>query len=219
MSDEKDHDPNDSDDGGEPQSAPGTALPGALPPELAALPPGELHAVFEEALIIATRMTQSPARARELLSLLYLKLTTTRRWDATKAPLRPFVVLTLRNLLRSERIDGFSRRETKANEGYHREIRPERVDSPEEMNLEKAEADGHEAIALRELAELERRVAGLPLAKRIPEAQRERDFEKAAQLAAHLREPVESVYRAQEMLRYHLKKIREEGCCEGETTT
>jgi len=219
LSDEKEHHPKDSDDGREPRSAPGTALPGRLPPELAALPPGELHAVFEEALIIATRMTSSPARARELLSALYVKLTTTRRWDATKAPLRPFVVYTLRQLLRSERAEGFSPRERKANEGFHREIRPERVDSPEEMNLEKAEADRREALAIRELAELERRIAHLPLAKRIVEAERERDFEKPAHLAAHLGEPVENVYRAQEMLRYHLRKIREEGICEGETTT
>jgi hypothetical protein len=213
LSDEK------NDDGGEPESAPGTALPGTLPPELAALPPGELHAVFEEALIIATRMTQSPARARELLSLLYQKLTTTRRWDATRAPLRPFVVYTLRRLMQSERAEGYSARERKANEGYHREIRPERVGSAEEMNLEKAEADRREAVAIRELAELERRIADLPLAKRIVEAHRERDFAKPSDLAAHLQEPVENVYRAQEMLRYHLKKIREDARDEGETTT
>jgi hypothetical protein len=219
LSDEKEHHPNGSDDGDEPPSAPGTALPGALPPELAALPPGELHAIFEEALILATRMTKSPARGRELLSALYKKVTTTRRWDATRAPLRPFVVYTLRQLMRSERAEGYSPRERKANEGYHREIRPERVDSAEEMILEKAEADRREAKAIRELAELERRIAGLPLAKRIVEAQRERDFEKPAHLAAYLREPVEDVYRAQEMLRYHLKKIREEGIGEGETTT
>ena len=219
MSDEKDHDPNESDRDSEAPSAPGTALPAKLPPELAALPPGELHAVFEEALIIATRMTRSPARGRELVSALYQKLTTTRRWDATRAPLRPFVVYTLRQLMRSERADGYSALERRGNEGFHREIRPERVDSPEEMNLEKAEADRREARAIRELAELERRIAGLPLAKRIVEAQRERDFEKPAHLAAYLQAPIEDVYRAQEMLRYHLKKIREETIGEGETTT
>jgi hypothetical protein len=193
-------------------------LPGRLPRELEALGKAEVRAVFEEALLLGYRWTKSQDRARALVSDLYVKITTTQRWDPTRAPLRVFVLQTLRHLLRHEPMtERISARERKAMEGFHREIRPERVDSAEEMHLEKAYyAARHEASA-RRLAKLEERLEqrGLGLARRIVDAYREKDYETRTEVADDLGVPVQQVYRAIETMRYHLEKIVEEETAEG----
>ena len=113
--------------------------PGPLPPELEALGRDEVRAVFEEALLIGLRWTKSPDGARQLLSDLYVRMTTTQRWDPTQAPLRVFVMQTLRHLLATQP-DRRPRPGTRA-QGHGSlppEIRPERVGSTEEMHLDAA---------------------------------------------------------------------------------
>ena len=214
MSDENDLQDGGPADGDDTPPSSGGTLPRDLPPELATLPPGELHAIFEEVLLLATRWLKSPARARELLSDVYRKLTTTRRGDPQKGTLRLYVVHMMRSLLRDQIQVKPGAREVAAREGYHREMRPERVDASDEMHLDRADADRRKAKAARELAKLEVRIEKLPLARRVLEAQRDAgeddDFSTPGKLAEHLGVPVKDVYRALEMLRYHIAKIREE---------
>ena len=193
-------------------------MPGRLPAELEALGKAEVRAVFEEALLIGYRWTESKDRARELLSDLYVKITTTQRWDPTKAPLRVFVLRTLRNLMRrGPTIERVPARERKAMEGFHREMRPERVDSTEEMHLEKAYYEARHEASARQLAKLEERLEknGLELAQRIVAAYREKDYETRTELADDLGVPVRQVYRALEAMRYHLGEIEKEQTAEG----
>jgi DNA-directed RNA polymerase specialized sigma24 family protein len=202
------------DDGGTPPPR----LPGPLPPELAALPAEELRAIFEESLLIANRWLHSPTRAREVVSDLYQKLTTTRRWDPTKAPLRVYVIHTMRSLMRHERGDRFTKKEREANVVFSEQYYAEPGASPEQMHLDHAEESRREARAKRHLEQLEQRIEGLPLARSIVQAHRERDFEKPAELASYLDAPVKDVYRALDMLRHHIGNIRKEDSDrEGET--
>jgi hypothetical protein len=212
-----------SPDAEEPPPSSGGQLPRELPPELAALPPEELHAMFEEALLLATRWLKSPQRARALLSDVYRKLTTKRRWDPSKGTLRLYVVHMMRSLLREETFAKPGARVVAASEGYHREVRPERVDASDELHLERAEADRRRKKAASALVKLEARIANLPLARRIVDAQREAEESdeilSPAKLADRLGVPRKDVYRALEMLRHHMDKIREEDDANDEAET
>jgi len=55
-----------------------------LPPELKAVAPDQMRAVLEAAALVALRLTKSKRLADELLSDVFDKLTTTRRWDRSR---------------------------------------------------------------------------------------------------------------------------------------
>jgi hypothetical protein len=185
------------------------SLPRALPPELAELPPGELEAVLETAILVATRRLKSAPRARQLVSDVFTKLTRTRRWDSSRGPLLRHVLGALKSELSHQNTSKEPEREEIAHETFHREVRPDRVESAEELHLERGDAEVRRDRAARELEQLEARVANLPVASAILRLQREQGIHKPAEMAEALKVPVRDVYRALEMLRYHLKKLRE----------
>jgi hypothetical protein len=185
------------------------SLPRELPPELAALPPGELAEAFEAALLFAARRLKSLPRARVLVSDVYTKLTRTRRWDPARGPLLRHVLGAVRSELSNQNTSKAPERESEAAEGFHREVRPDRVESPEELQLDHGEAARRRERAARELEQLAERVANLPVASAILRLQADEGMHKPAELAAALNVPQREIYRALEMLRYHLKKIRE----------
>ena len=78
----------EGDPSGEPP--PSTPQPTEVPPELKAVPDSELLEVFEAARAVALRKTKSRVEADVLVSDVFIKLTTTRRWDPQKAPLLPY---------------------------------------------------------------------------------------------------------------------------------
>jgi hypothetical protein len=83
----------EGDPSGEPP--PSTPQPTELPPELKSVPDAELRKVLKAARASALRKTKSLPEAKVLVSDVFIKLTTTRRWDPQKAPLLPYFLLVL----------------------------------------------------------------------------------------------------------------------------
>ncbi len=190
---------------GEPRGPTSGALPHALPPELAALASGELRAMLERAREVAIIWTKSKPQADELISDLYVKLTTTRRWR--KGPLLDHVLGVLRSELSHRRTSKTPVRERTAGEAYYREVRPHRVQSAEDDMLEHADAVRRQGRAADELRRLEERVAAHPLTRDVLRLKGE-GVHKAAEIARALQVPTRQVYLALESLKYHLQKIR-----------
>jgi len=105
-------------------------------------------------------------------------------------------------------------RAEEAHDGYHQEVRPEAVASIEQANVEADDDDDAEQRAARvraaeaEVALLYARIASHDLMPRVV-ACKEEGMDDAASIAKKLGVPVVKVYRALDLLRCHLEKIRE----------
>jgi hypothetical protein len=136
-----------------------------------------------------------------------VKLTTTRRWDPRSGTLERHALGALKSELSNQRTSKKGERDGLAHEGYHREIRPERVDSPEEMHLHRGDADQRQDAAARELDELKRRIAGHELAPRVLACKAD-GIDKPADIARELGVPAAKVYAAIRVLKENLVAIR-----------
>ncbi len=191
--------------------------PRELPPEIAALPTDEFNRAWRDATIMARSITKSRARADDVMSTVLQLLLTTRRWDPARGPLFRHLTGALKSVLSNEHTSKAPEREALVHEAYHREVRPLYDGSAEDMMLERAEeeaesarAEQRRAAAASALARLEARVRGHEVARGVLRCKSE-GIEKAADIAVALGVPVAQVYRAMEMLKYHLTKIRAEG--------
>jgi DNA-directed RNA polymerase specialized sigma24 family protein len=177
-------------------------------PELAAVTPKELQALFESLYRVALALTRSRARAEEVVENAFERLLTTRRWNPGKAPLAKHLAYIVKSLVMHEESSTRPERDQAAAEGFYRETETERAESSEQKNLLYAESASRQAEAARELEELRASVAHQPLVSEVLR-KREEGLERAADVAQALGVPVERVYRANEVLREHLKRIRQ----------
>jgi DNA-directed RNA polymerase specialized sigma24 family protein len=208
--------PDEFDDDAEAErSEPGE--PGEFPSELRAISDGEWREAMRTAKHVALRLTRSRRMADELVSDTLRLLCTTRRWVPERGPFVRHFVYSLKSVLYNQRVSKAPERESLANEGYHREQRPGAVPSHEADLLARAEEAAEpariarrHALAARQLAELERRIADHPLAVAVLRCKAEGLERRPAEVAACLGVPVAQVYRAIEVLKYHLKRIRDE---------
>jgi len=178
-----------------------------LPPELKAVAPDQMRAVLEAAALVALRLTKSKRLADELLSDVFDKLTTTRRWDRSRGPLLDHVLGALRSVLNNQRTSKAPEREGVAHGDYHREVRPTVVESPEETVLEHEEAQLGRSRAARELGLLAARIDHHELAPKVLRCKSD-GIAPPAEIARTLGVPVRQVYQAIDLLKYHLEKIR-----------
>jgi len=210
------HGEHEQPDEAEPASEP--ELPAEVPPELQAVPEKEMNAVLEQAMVYALRKTKNKSRADALVSEAYVRLTTTRRWVPSKGPLAPHVLRIVKSLFLHEITSKAPEREALVHAGYHREMRPVQTVSAEEMMLERAEELADEerraGVAAEEIAQLRVRIAKHPT---VPEVLRlkEEGIEEPREIARILGLEPKQVYRAIEMLKYHLDKIREAAAASG----
>jgi DNA-directed RNA polymerase specialized sigma24 family protein len=176
-------------------------------PELAAVSKKELRDALESATQLALAMTKSKARADDIAQTAFERLLTTRRWNPSRGPLVMHVLGIVRSLLNIAHRSKAPERDAKAHEGFHREVVGDHTGSPEDKALEQAEDTARSSKAASELDELQARVAHQAVPSGVLRCRTE-GIDKAADIARKLKVPVEQVYRASELLRYHLKKIR-----------
>jgi DNA-directed RNA polymerase specialized sigma24 family protein len=174
--------------------------PKEFPPELKAVPPDEMRRVYEAAKLVALRLTKSKARADELVSDVFVKLTTTRRWNPARKPLLEHVIGALRSELNHQYASKAPERERTANEAYHRDVVPLRVESTEERMLARAKA-------ATELSLLEARISNHDLVPKVLQCKAD-GIDRPADIARALGVPAARVHRAIELLKHHLANIR-----------
>ena len=168
----------------------------------------DLRDAYKAALALAMKLTRSKARADDVVQDAMERLLTTRPWDPSKGPLDEHVVGIVRSLLNIAHRSAAPRREARAHEGFHAEVVGRQTESPGHGTLEHAESDARQKDAGTILEKLTSQVAGHPVALGVLRC-REDGIERARDMAAALRVPVEEIYRANELLKYHLKLIRE----------
>ena len=185
-----------------------------LPPEIAALSRDEFRAVYEQATQIVLGITKSKARTEELMQTAASLLLTTRRWNPNGGPLLRHMVGIVRSVLsHSYRRENTERAERAAHarESFQREVLGMEAASPEDETIDGTATAERQAEAERELDELAASVADHPDAPRVLRMRREAEGKKkAADIARELDMPVGRVYRANDVLRRHLRRIRAE---------
>jgi DNA-directed RNA polymerase specialized sigma24 family protein len=187
----------------------------AIPSEIRAMPADELHAAWRAATLVALRATRSPQAAGEAVSDAFQVVCRTNAWDPARGAFLPYFLGVLKRMLLASHRG--HKREGLAKQAYRREVLPASVSSHETDLLARAEEAAEpartarrHALAARRLAELERRIAQHPLAPAVLRCKAEGLERRPADVAATLGVPVAQVYRAVEVLKYHLNRIRAE---------
>lgn len=168
----------------------------------------EVRAAYEAALAYAIKLTRSRERAQELVQTAFDRVLSTRTWDPAKLPFDVYVIGVVRSLLNIEHRSAAPRNEAAAGEGFHQEVVGRSTPSAEDKALEHAEAEMRRERAVRDLERLGQRVADHPVAPGVLRCRGD-GIIKAADIARELGVSVEQVYRANELLKEQLKKIRE----------
>jgi DNA-directed RNA polymerase specialized sigma24 family protein len=168
----------------------------------------DLRDAYRAALALAMKITRSKARADDVVQDAMERLLTTRTWDPTKGPLEEHVVGIVRSLLNIAHRSAAPRREAQAHEGFHAEVVGRQTESAEHRTLEHVEAETRQQDAAGVLERLTAQVAEHPVALGVLRCRAD-GLERARDMAATLGVPVEEIYRANELLKYHLKLYRE----------
>jgi hypothetical protein len=183
-----------------------------LPPELRTLPKAELQAALRVVRAWVISQTKSKALADELVPNVYLKMTRTRRWNSAKGPFARHFMLCAKSEKNHHFASKAPEKEAEARQGYAREELPTAAASPEDLivraETESEQAAAGQARAIFELEQLRARTAQHELMPQVI-ACIARGIEDSGAIAHELGVPVVKVYRAKDLIRHHIKKIRE----------
>lgn len=183
-----------------------------LPPELRALPRAELVSAMRLVRLHVIKKTKSKLLADDFVPNVFVKITRTRRWNPAKGPFSRHYMLCMKSELSNYWKSKAPEKEAEAHEGFAREELPTKTPSVEDDIIrdetEREVTAVREAKAAREVELLRERVARHELMPRVIAAL-EHGTEERAAIADELGVPVQKVYRALDLMRHHLKKIRE----------
>lgn len=160
------------------------------------------------AFTFAFSITQSKQRAADVVQDAFEKSMTTRPWDARRVSFEAHMLGVVRSLLSNEHRSAADRHQRAAAKGFHDEVVGRRTPSLEEQLVEREEVVERDAAAAGVLERLALSVAHDDVAPGVLRCRSE-GIDKPAAIAEALGVNVGSVYRANEMLRYHLRRIRE----------
>lgn len=169
----------------------------------------ELREARLAAVTYVQSLRYSRQKALDVVQDAFEKAMTTRRWDADRVSFKDQVIGVVRSLLSHERDAATDRNEREAARGFHDEVVGRRAKSMEEDIVEREEwgerDDDFEGLYER----LAARVASHELAPEVLRCRRG-GVERPADIAEALGVTVDRVYRANETLKIHLLRIREE---------
>jgi DNA-directed RNA polymerase specialized sigma24 family protein len=186
---------------------PPSMAPMEMPPELASVPDRELREILRAARAYAFTKTKSRTGADVLVSDVFMKLMTTRRWDPTRAPLQKYFLFVIKSEFSNQVTSAAPDRENSAHEGFHREVRPDHSPSAEDGILDHGEQKERHDQSRTELDALKARIARHPLMPRVLECRGE--GMTPGETARFLQVPERDVYAAIKLLKHHLNRIRE----------
>jgi hypothetical protein len=183
-----------------------------LPPELRTISREEFRQVYATAARIALGIMRNRDAADRLMSDAFEALMTTRRWNPERGALLDHVAGILKSIRSNQFHSKAPERDRQARRDFQREEIGTKTASPEDRTLEHTEREASDREAETELEELARSVADQPLARSVLEkrleATKEGTPKRAGDVAAELGVPVKDVYKANDVLRDHLRAIR-----------
>jgi DNA-directed RNA polymerase specialized sigma24 family protein len=168
----------------------------------------EVRDAIKAATAAALAITKSRQLADELVQDAFERVLTTRPWSRDKGPFDRHLVGAVSSLASHGWASKRPEQDLRAHEGFQQEVVGLTAPSPETKTLERAEEEDAQARAEAELDALEASVAGNDAAVAVLRCRREHALTKAADIAAKLGMPQPQVYRANELLRDHLQRLR-----------
>ncbi len=190
----------------------GAGAPAARWSELAELrdvPEAELRRLLKQGFAVAWKKTRSVPLAKDVVSDVVHKLTTTRRWQPDRGPLADHFFGAIHSEISNRFTSKAGEREDAAHEGFHRETRPAATQSAEEMAVGREEQEERRSTAAKTVERLLARVSGRSLCARIVRALEDGEEMKPSALASRLGVTREEIYVALRQLRYHVQRIGE----------
>ena len=153
-------------------------------------------------------MTRSRQRAEELVQDAFEAVMTTRPWSRKERTYKHHMVGIVWSLTSHEHTSKRPKRDAETHAGWQREEAGEKAPSPEDRTLQRAEEEGKQTSAEAELDALDASLGDNETARRVLRCRREHGLVKAGDVGAKLDLPVEQVYRANEVLKDHLRTVR-----------
>jgi len=170
----------------------------------------EVRDALAAAMTVALAITRSKQRAEDFVQEAFESvLSGARPWLRDKGPFDRHLMGAVRSIVSHSRTSAQPKKDVEAQEGFHREVVGHSAPSPEDKTLHRAEEEGRQSTADSELDDLDASVADNPAARSVLRCRRAHDEPlKAGEIAKKLGLPVEQIYRANELLKEHLAKIR-----------
>jgi DNA-directed RNA polymerase specialized sigma24 family protein len=168
----------------------------------------ELRVALGAAMAAAMAITRSRDRADEAVQAAFEAVMTTRPWVRSKGPFDRHLAGAVRSIINHGFASKAPKKEAAASAEYQREVVGEAAPSPEDTTLDRADEESRQTNADADLDALEGSVADNAAALAVLRCRREHGLSRAGDIAEKLTMPVEQVYRANEVLKDHLKKLR-----------
>jgi DNA-directed RNA polymerase specialized sigma24 family protein len=163
---------------------------------------------YAAAVDFAANRMRSREKARDVVHDAWEKTRTTRRWDSRRCSFETHLVGVVQSLLSHEHESPARRNQALAAEGFHREVIGHRTESAEEDLLEREYWAPRDSGSRTLYEKLALALARHPVAPAVLRCLLDGNL-KAADIAEQLGMPVEKVYRANEVIKDNLRRIRE----------
>lgn len=168
----------------------------------------EAREAIEAAMIAALGMTKSKQRAEELVQDAFEACLTTRPWSRKEHSFKHHLFGAVWSLTSHQNTSKRPANERAAAAGWHREEAGFAAPSPEDRTLHRAEEEGRQTSADEELDALDASLGDNEVARRVLRCRRDSEAVKAREIAEKLGLAPEQVYRANEVIRDHLRALR-----------
>jgi DNA-directed RNA polymerase specialized sigma24 family protein len=169
----------------------------------------EKRSAYRAAVQLADSITHSSDRARDVVQEAFLRTLSTRPWRADDVTFEDHMLGIVRSLLNIEHRSAARRNASLAADGFHREVVGYRTESAEADHLEHEHWARRDADAASLYEKLAAAIAHHPVAPEVLRCVLDGNH-KAADVAERLGVPVEKVYRANEVIKDNLRRIRED---------
>jgi len=169
----------------------------------------EVRAAYEAAMGVAVAVTRSKQRAVDYVQAAFESfLSGARPWVRSKGPFDKHMMGAVRSIISNARVARREERDSKAHATFQENVGNEAA-SAEERNLRQAEDEERDAGVVDELGALEASLGDNEDARAVLQCRRASEEPlKAAEIAQRTGIPVGRVYRANELIREHLQKLR-----------
>jgi DNA-directed RNA polymerase specialized sigma24 family protein len=168
----------------------------------------EKRSAYRAAVHLAESITHSNDRARDVVQEAFLRTLKTRPWRAGEVTFEDHMLGVVRSLLNIEHRSVARRNEVLAANGFHREVVGHHTESAEADLLEREYWASRDAAAESLYEKVAAAVAHHAVAHAVLRCAFDGNH-KAADIAERLGVPVEKVYRANEVIKDNLRRIRE----------
>jgi DNA-directed RNA polymerase specialized sigma24 family protein len=169
----------------------------------------EVREAYEAGMAVAVAITRSRALAEDFVQQAFEAVYGgARPWSRDRGAFAKHVMGAVRSIISNTRVAKREERDSRAHQKFQYEVGTRGM-TAEERILEHAEDEGAQAEAEKELDEVDASLGDNADARAVLRCRRESEEPlKAGEIARRLEMPVARVYRANELIRDHLEKLR-----------